>query len=166
TAKSIANQALQTTVGYSTKANITSGAITSNGIAVSSNDLRGLGTVTNTAIAGAIVNKGAGPGTLATTDFLTAIGTGAGAAAGNVLADGDSLTINGKTITFNLANSTTTLTSSTDASGNITLYANSAGTKAKVSDLLTAIDTLSGNTGTGSVASVLSNTGGATSALT
>src|SRR6202011_3218918 len=44
TAKSIANQALQTTVGYSTKANITSGAITSNGVAVNSNDLRGLGT--------------------------------------------------------------------------------------------------------------------------
>ena len=41
TAKSIANQALQTTVGYSTKANITSGAITSGGFAVSSNDLRG-----------------------------------------------------------------------------------------------------------------------------
>src|ERR1700736_5609125 len=71
TAKSIANQALQTTVGYSTKANITSGAITSNGVAVNSNDLRGLGTVTNTAIAGAVVNKGAGPGTLATTDLLT-----------------------------------------------------------------------------------------------
>jgi flagellin len=166
TAKSIANQALQTTVGYSTKANITSGAITSNGVAVSSADLRGLGTVTNTAIAGAVVNKGAGPGTLATTDLLTAIGTGAGTGAGNVLADGDSLTINGKTITFNLANTTTTLTSSTDASGNITLYANSAGTKAKVSDLLTAIDTLSGNTGTGSVASVLSNSGAAGSALT
>jgi flagellin len=166
TAKSIANQALQTTVGYTTKANVTSGAITSGGFAVSSNDLRGLGTVTNTAIAGAIVNKGAGPGTLATTDFLTAIGTGVGTSAGNVLADGDSLLINGKTITFNLANSTTTLTSSTDASGNITLYANSAGTKAKVSDLLTAIDALSSNTGTGSVASVLSNSAGATSALT
>src|SRR6202045_70051 len=51
TAKSIANQALQTTVGFSTKANITSGAITANGVAVSASDLRGLGTVTNTAVA-------------------------------------------------------------------------------------------------------------------
>jgi flagellin len=166
TAKSIANQALQTTVGYSTKANITSGAITSGGVAVSSNDLRGLGTVTNAAIAGAIVNKGAGPGTLASTDLLTAIGTGAGTAAGNVIADGDTLVVNGKTITFNLSNVTTNLTSSTDASGNVTLFANSAGTKAKVSDLLTAIDQVSGNTGTGSVASVLTTSGTATSAFT
>src|ERR1700738_2521574 len=70
TAKSIASQALQTTVGYSTKANITSGAITSGGVAVSSNDLRGLGTVTNSVIQGGVVNKGAGPGNLATTDLL------------------------------------------------------------------------------------------------
>src|SRR6201981_4016294 len=41
TAKSIANQVLQSTVGYSTKANITSGAITTNGVAVSASDLRG-----------------------------------------------------------------------------------------------------------------------------
>src|SRR6202011_5437966 len=32
TAKSVANQALQTTVGYSTKANIVSGLITTNGV--------------------------------------------------------------------------------------------------------------------------------------
>src|SRR4030088_2329215 len=60
TAKSIANQALQTNVGYSTKANITSGAIVANGAAVSASDLRGLGTVTNTAVTlGAVVNLGA-----------------------------------------------------------------------------------------------------------
>src|SRR5436189_4881943 len=47
-AKSIANQALQTPVGYSTRANVTSGAITRGGVAVDSTDLRGLGTVTNT----------------------------------------------------------------------------------------------------------------------
>ena len=48
TAKSVANQALQTTVGYSTRANITSGAITRSGVAVDGSDLRGLGTVMNT----------------------------------------------------------------------------------------------------------------------
>src|SRR5213078_5319858 len=48
TAKSIANQALQTPVGYSTRANITSGAITRAGVGVDGSDLRGLGTVTNT----------------------------------------------------------------------------------------------------------------------
>src|SRR6516162_4270201 len=51
TAKSIASQALQTTVGYSTKANIVSGPITTNGLGVGVSDLRGLGTVTNTAVA-------------------------------------------------------------------------------------------------------------------
>src|SRR5262249_8348425 len=65
TEKSIANQALQTTVGYSTKANIVSGAITASGTGVSANDLRGLGTVTNTAVAlGSVVNVGTATGTL------------------------------------------------------------------------------------------------------
>src|SRR5205085_1650122 len=81
------------------------------------------------------------------------------------LVDGDSITVNGKTITFNLANTTTTLTSSTDAFGNVTLFTKSAGTKAAVSDLLSAIDTAAGNSGTGSVASTVANSGGATSAL-
>jgi hypothetical protein len=124
--------------------------------------------VTNTAIAGSVVNVGASTGTLTSATLLTSIGTGAGAAAGNVLADGDTLVINGKTITFNLANNTTNLTSSTDASGNVTLFANSAGTKAKVSDLLTAIDTLAGNApvgSAGSVASTVANSGAAGSAL-
>src|SRR6476469_2117622 len=44
TAKSVASQALQTTVGYSTRANITSGAITRNGVQIDGTDLRGLGT--------------------------------------------------------------------------------------------------------------------------
>src|SRR5579871_1622591 len=62
-AKSVANQALQTTVGYSTRSNITSGQITRNGATVDSTDLRGLGTVTNTAVPlGGVVNSGAGPG--------------------------------------------------------------------------------------------------------
>src|SRR5438874_1075120 len=95
TAKSIANQSLQTTVGYSTKANIISGQITTSGLAVSASDLRGLGTVTNTAAAlGNVVNVGAGPGTLAAATLLSAIGTG-----GTALANGDSFTVNGKTIT-------------------------------------------------------------------
>ncbi|MDE2380536.1 flagellin, partial [Bradyrhizobium sp.] len=152
TAKSIANQALQTPVGYSTKANITSGAITRNGIAVDGSDLRGLGTVSNAAAAlGAVVNKGAGPGGLASTDTLASIGT-----AGTALADGDQIVVNGKTITFNLSNTTTTQTSSTDASGNVTFYVgNATGTAPKVSDLLSAIDAAAGNTGTGSVASTI-----------
>src|SRR3979490_1134187 len=61
TAKSVANQALQTTVGYSTKANGLSRTITTSGAGVTASDLRGLGTVTNTAATlGAVVSK-AGP---------------------------------------------------------------------------------------------------------
>jgi flagellin len=167
TAKSIANQALQTTVGYSTKANITSGAITSGGFAVGSNDLRGLGTVTNTVIQGTTVNVGAATGTLTAATALSAIGTGPGTASGNVLANGDSLTINGKTITFNTTNITTTLPSSTDAFGNVTFFlGNATATAPKVSDLLTAIDAASGNTGTGAGATAVLNSGAAGSALT
>src|SRR5579859_4830789 len=55
-AKSVANQALQTPVGYSTRSNITSGAITRNGVAVDSTDLRGLGTVSNNSVTGGVVN--------------------------------------------------------------------------------------------------------------
>src|SRR5579871_298795 len=159
-AKSVANQALQTPVGYSTKSNITSGQITRSGVSVDGTDLRGLGTVKDTALTlGSVVNKGGATGTLATTDALTAIGTG-----GTALANGDTLVVNGKTITFDTA-TTTTQTSSTDANGNVTFYLGTTGTAPKVSDLLSAIDTASGNTGTGSVASTLANSGAATSAL-
>jgi flagellin len=157
TAKSIANQSLQTNVGYSTKANITSGAITTNGLAVSASDLRGLGTVTNSAVAlGAVVNVGAGPGTLTAATLLSAIGTG-----GTAIANGDSFTVNGKSITFDTTTVTATK-SATDASGNVTFYTQSA---AAVSDLLSAIDTAAGNTGTGAVASTVANSGAATSKL-
>ena len=59
TAKSIANQALQTTVGYSTRANVTSGAITRNVVQIDGTDLRGLGTMSNRIYTGGVVNKGA-----------------------------------------------------------------------------------------------------------
>ena len=162
TAKSIASQALQTTVGYSTKANIVSGAITTNGAAVSASDLRGLGTVTNTkAPLGGVVNLGSTTGTIAGTTLLSGIGSGAGGAAGNTLSNGDSFTVNGKTITFD-TNTVTATKSSTDAFGNVTFFTQSA---AQVSDLLAAIDTAAGNTGTGAVASTVANSGTATSAL-
>ncbi|MDE2379843.1 flagellin [Bradyrhizobium sp.] len=158
-AKSVANQALQTQVGYSTRANVTSGSITRNGVAVDSTDLRGLGTVTNRIYTAGVINKGAGPGTIAATDTLASIGTG-----GTAIANGDVLVVNGKTIKFD----TTTVTSQTsavDAFGNTTFYLATSGTTPKVSDLLSAIDTSAGNTGTGSVASTVANSGAATSAL-
>ena len=158
-AKSIANQALQTTVGYSTRANITSGAITRSGVAVDGSDLRGLGTVSNNTVTGGVVNNGTTTGTIAATTLLTSLGSGATA-----IANGDTLVVNGKTITFDTTTSTAQ-TSATDASGNVTFYLATTGTAPKVSDLLSAIDTASGNTGTGSVASSVANSGAAGSAL-
>jgi len=158
-AKSVANQALQTPVGYSTRSNITSGQVTRNGVAVDSTDLRGLGTVSNNSITGGVVNKGGATGTLAGTDTLASIGTG-----GTALANGDSIVINGKTITFDTATSTAQ-TSATDAYGNVTFYLATTGTAPTVANLLSAIDTASGNTGTGSVASTVSGSGTAASAL-
>jgi flagellin len=147
TAKSIANQALQTTVGYSTKANIISGVITANGSGVNASDLRGLGTVTNTAVAlGSAVTAGTS-GNITSATLLSAVGAG-----GTAIANGDTFTVNGKSITFDTTTSTATK-SSTDASGNVTFYTQSA---AAVSDLLSAIDTAAGDTGTGSTASTIS----------
>jgi flagellin len=147
TAKSIANQALQTTVGYSTKANIISGVITTNGIGVGASDLRGLGTVTNTlATLGSAVTAGTS-GNITSATLLSAVGAG-----GTAIANGDTFTVNGKSITFDTTTATATK-SSTDASGNVTFYTQSA---AAVSDLLAAIDSAAGDSGTGSNASTIS----------
>src|SRR6267378_1140558 len=82
TAKSIANQVLQSPVGYSTKSNFSSTAITG----ATADNLLGPGsnaTVTGTAIAGAT----------ATTTKLSALTS--------AITTTDSFTINGKTISFN-----------------------------------------------------------------
>jgi flagellin len=51
-AQSIANQVLQTPVGYSTKSNVTSTAVTSGGAAVNANNLLGAGTTASNAVTG------------------------------------------------------------------------------------------------------------------
>lgn len=128
-AKSIANQALQTTVGYSTKSNISTtipGA--------SPADLRGTTSYTYTTATGNVVTDGTAGGTHAITSAITlggisqpltgtaapdGAGTAASLAAGLTLAgapsattiaangapsDGDVLVVNGKTITFRAGN--------------------------------------------------------------
>jgi flagellin len=116
-AKSIANQVLQAPVGYSPKSNFSSTAIAG----ATASNLLGLGsnnTVTGTAIAGAT----------ATTTKLSALTT--------AITTSDSLTIDGKTISF--ANS-----------GGNTVTANGGSldlTNATVGDLLAAVDTITGAT--------------------
>jgi flagellin len=117
TAKSIASQVLQTPVGYSTKSNVTSTAITG----ATATNLLGPGsnaTVTGTAIAGAT----------ATTTKLSALTS--------AITTTDSFTIDGKTISFNstIGNSVSSAGASLDLS------------TATVGDLLGAIDTITGAT--------------------
>jgi flagellin-like hook-associated protein FlgL len=117
TAKSIASQVLQTPVGYSTKSNVTSAAITG----ATATNLLGPGsnaTVTGAAIAGAT----------ATTTKLSALTT--------AITTADSFTIDGKTISFN----STTGNSVSSAGASLDL------STATVGDLLGAIDTITGAT--------------------
>ena len=180
TAKSIANQALQTTVGYSTKSNVS--ATISGATAL---DLRGTTTFTSgtatsnvitsgaaggtTAITSAITLGGvsaslvgaaatAGDGTTALTGAITLLGTGAATATGLIgnaqPTDGQTLTVNGNTITFKSgsAPAAAAVPAGSGVSGNLvtdghntTVYLGDTTTPlATVADLAKAIDLASG----------------------
>ncbi|MCK1271932.1 MULTISPECIES: DUF1522 domain-containing protein [unclassified Bradyrhizobium] len=181
-AKSIANQALQTTVGYSTKSNVST---TISGATAS--DLRGTTSYASSSALGNVLYSGAAGGTTAATSSSTLgsaaqgsftaaaavkaadtttnlVGTatligaaGAATVAGTSPADGDTLTVNGHTITFRagIAPTGTSIPSGsgvnsggtvlTDGSGNSTVFLGTTGTPlATVNDLLTAVDLASG----------------------
>jgi flagellin-like hook-associated protein FlgL len=180
TAKSLANQALQSAVGYSTKSNV-SATITG----ATSNDLRGTTTYTSATATSNVLFSGAAGGTTPASGTTTLGGTsaplvgaaapnGAGTAAslapGLTLAgapsattiaangaptDGETLTVNGKTITFKSgsvpaaaaapAGSGVSGNIVTDGNGNSTIYFGTTATPtATVADLTNAIDLASG----------------------
>jgi hypothetical protein len=188
TAKSLANQALQSAVGYSTKSNV-SATITG----ATSSDLRGTTTYTSATASSNVLFSGAAGGTTAAASGLTLGGlvgtltgtavtgnetaaaaiTGAtklnnvgGGAAGTsgvgtaTVADGDSFTVNGHTITFKAGaapapasapagygiDSGGTSSVATDGNGNSIIYigASSTASTATVGDVLKAIDLASG----------------------
>ncbi|MCK1359151.1 DUF1522 domain-containing protein [Bradyrhizobium sp. 199] len=180
-AKSIANQALQTTVGYSTKSNVSTtiagataadlrGTTSFASATASSNVLyngtaggttAATGTTTLGATIGSFASTGAtaGDGTTALTGTITLIATNGTTATGLATnaqpADGDTLTVNGKTITFRSGSAPATASVPagsgvsgnlvTDGNGNTTVYLGTAGTPAAtVNDLLSAIDLASG----------------------
>jgi hypothetical protein len=176
-AKSIANQALQTTVGYSTKSNVSttiSGATaadlrgtTSFASATALSSVLYNGTAGGTTAAGGTATLGAtqgaftggtvtaSDGSTALTGAITLLGTTAASKLTTAPADGDTLTVNGKTITFRAgaAPASTAVPSGsgvsgnlvTDGSGNTTVYLGTNATPAAtVSDVLTAIDLASG----------------------
>jgi flagellin len=175
TAKSIANQALQTTAGYTTKSNVSATIA-----GATSDDLRGTTTfVTTTALAN-VTYSGAAGGTTAATSSLTLgglIGTLTGSAVTNnattsavnvtattllndvagatsnglgaaTVADGDSFTVDGHTITFKAGAAPAGALGSVvaDSSGNSTIYIGTSSTTstASVGDVLNAIDLASG----------------------
>ncbi|MDF3811809.1 DUF1522 domain-containing protein [Rhodopseudomonas sp. BAL398] len=180
TAKSIANQALQTPVGYAPKSNVStsiSGA--------TADDLRGTTSFVNTIASSNVLYTGAAGGATAVTGATTLGGvsaslvgtaatTGSGAALAGTTklidtsptaataligsaqpADGDTLVVNGKTITFRAgsppAPTGVTVGSGvagnlvTDGNGNSTVYLGTpAAALASVDDLSKAIDLASG----------------------
>jgi flagellin-like hook-associated protein FlgL len=188
TAKSIANQALQTTVGYSTKSNVSAtiagataldlrgttsftSAVASSNVLYNGNaggvtplgagaTLGGLsGALVSTAVNG---NETAATAIVGTTK-LNNIGGGAAGTAGvgtATVADGDTFTVNGKTITFKAGAAPTAATAptgygidasgtssvATDGNGNSIIYigASTTASTATVGDVLKAVDLASG----------------------
>jgi flagellin len=186
TAKSLANQALQSAVGYSTKSNV-SATITG----ATSADLRGTTSYTSATASSNVLFSGAAGGTTAATSTLT-LGGIAGTLTGvatntndtssppvitaatllndaptgssvgltaNTVADGDSFTVNGHTITFKAGAAPLAAAApsgygidagaasvATDGNGNSIIYigASSTTSTATVGDVLRAIDLASG----------------------
>src|SRR3954465_2213491 len=182
TAKSIANQALQTVAGYSTKSNVSTTIA-----GATSDDLRGTTTFANASALANVTYSGAAGGITAAASTLTLGGligtltsstvntnnttttaatsttllTDVASATSNGLgatpvADGDSFTVNGHTVTFKAgtAPATSAVASGsgvsgnivTDGAGNSTIYigASTTTSTATVGDVLTAIDLASG----------------------
>jgi hypothetical protein len=170
TAKSIANQALQTVAGYTTKSNVSTTIA-----GATSDDLRGTASFANASALGNVIYGGTTGGTTAATAALTLggvqgsqtfavinaattagsalIGTTTAGDVGATIVAGDTITVNGKTITFAAGDAATATPTGqtrvgtsnvfTDANGNSSIYIGSTA-KASVGDLQTAIDIASG----------------------
>ncbi|MGL9616483.1 DUF1522 domain-containing protein [Bradyrhizobium sp. U531] len=180
-AKSIANQALQTTVGYSTKSNVSTtipgatpadlrGTTSYASATAKSNVLYtgaagGVTPVTGTAALGASLGSTAGAftgtaalaadGTTALSGTATLLGTTASTTFGTAPADGDTITVNGKSITFRTGIAPSTQPTgwgldasghiATDGNGNSIVYEGTAAAPgATINDVLSAIDLASG----------------------
>ncbi len=141
-AKSVANQALQTTVGFSTKSSFTSVVIDG----ATADNLVADQDPTNAAFTGTSAPQRAAytSATLTAGTQLTTAGPAANATGSTLLSDlstvavaaADTLIVNGKTITFEAG------ANGLVGSGN----AYTLGVNTSLSDLVAAIDTLSGNT--------------------
>src|SRR5260221_2794814 len=144
-AKSVANQALQTQVGYSSKSSFS----VSLGAGAIASDLFAGGSYTSATLTGAAAtDSNAAALTAAGSLTFTAASTSISA----TILNGDTLTVDGHTITFKtgappafgsvVAGSGVLGNIVTDGSGNSSVYLN--GGAGKVSDLLTAVDLATG----------------------
>jgi flagellin len=169
-AQSVATQALQTTIGYSTKSSFTAAL----GAGATASNLFGGTTISSATFAGTAVNNAltAAAGITGATLLQNVANTNS---ITSVISTGDTLTVDGHTITFSktaapaAAAGTSGLTGNvlTDGNGNSTVYIGAAGTATgTVGDLLNAIDIATGvktaaiNTSTG--VATLSTTAGDT----
>jgi flagellin len=132
-AQSIANQVLQTTVGYSARSSVTA-AITG----ATANNLLGPGT-NNTVSGTAVQNDNSTPAAITAATQLVGTSGASSDDLGTAITNGSVLTVNGKTITF----STATTATSTDSSGNVTIGIGT-GSTATVQTVLSAIDGITG----------------------
>ena len=143
-AQSIANQVLQSPLGYSTKSNVVSAAITG----ATASNLLGTAT-TNNHVTGTAVTNDATTGAAGISATTLLVGT-AGSSSNDLqspgITNGSTLSIDGKTITF----STAQTTASTDGSGNVTIGIGT-GSTLKISDVLSAIDSITGTATASSV---------------
>jgi flagellin len=137
-AQSIANQVLQAPTGYTTKSSISTTAITG----ATAQNLLGPGT--NNTVTGTVVNnQAATPAPITANTLLVGTSPSDSLATAAQPQDGTSLTVDGKTITFSTA---TTAVSTTDSNGNVTIGIG-AGSTASVQTVLSAIDGITGATG-------------------
>jgi flagellin len=139
-AQSIANQVLQSPTGYDTKSNISSAAISG----ATANNLLGTAYSNNTLTGTAVTNDGTGGSAAAISATTQLIGTASSTSndLGTAITNGSVLTVDGKTISF----STAQTSSSTDSLGNVTIGIG-VGSTLKVSDVLAAIDSITGASG-------------------
>ena len=133
-AKSIANQVLQSPVGYTTKSNITSAAITG----ATANNL--LGNNQNNTVTGGSVSDSSNAAITANTTLLNLK---------TVPTSGTSLTIDGKTISFSTGQTTIT----NDGQGDYTIGIGT-GSSLTVQDVLNTIDNITGAAAAGHASTV------------
>jgi flagellin len=134
-AQSIANQVLQAPTGYSTKSSVSSTATTG----ATAQNLLGPGS--NNTVTGSVVNNDLGTPVAITAATKLVVATTSDSLA-TAIADGSTLTVDGKNITFSTASTAT----STDSNGNVTIGIGT-GSTASVQTVLSAIDSITGAAG-------------------